>query len=412
MRSITAYILECLSQDSPSSRVLISEGGASGHMKHIIDYDDMTLDDLCHLIYDLFSGRVERVTEKVDGTNIQVSMNDRGEVIFIRNKGDLNSVRGGMSLEDMRTKWRDNARVQEIFVESGKVIERIVRRLGVSFFNPEPDHRLFLNCECIRAGKTNVIPYISSKVYVHDIWAYQRSGTEWVHIDTTRDRLDKVHKTIEGEDDILLTPSILIRSTDDSNRRASKYVDQLKRLWKANSLRSRDTILDLKRVMWSGEMKMLGIPDYDELFDRYVRGIKSGKSGLTNIKKLITPEQLAIVEAKHSAVYKSIMSELSVIVASIGNDIISACSGFLNDSNKDKVVDELTRDLKSTIEQIHNTGDANAQEQLVRQLAQLERVGNKINHIEGIVFMHNGRLMKITGSFALMYPILRQVYSM
>ena len=55
----------------------IIEGGASGHMKHPYDYTDFTLRDIKGLIRNLFSGKIEDITEKIDGTNIQATMPDR-----------------------------------------------------------------------------------------------------------------------------------------------------------------------------------------------------------------------------------------------------------------------------------------------------------------------------------------------
>lgn len=70
------------------------EGGAAGHMKHIYDYTDFTLTDIKNIITNLFSGKVEDITEKLDGMNIQCTLNNNGKVVFVRNKGDLNSETG------------------------------------------------------------------------------------------------------------------------------------------------------------------------------------------------------------------------------------------------------------------------------------------------------------------------------
>ena len=70
---------------------IIMEGGMAGHMAHPIDFAYFTAKDLKGLITDIFSGKIEDITEKVDGTNIQATMNDAGEVVFIRNQGDLNN---------------------------------------------------------------------------------------------------------------------------------------------------------------------------------------------------------------------------------------------------------------------------------------------------------------------------------
>ena len=38
-------------------------------MSHIIDYDDFTRDDLIELVSNLFDGKIEDITEKIDGTS-------------------------------------------------------------------------------------------------------------------------------------------------------------------------------------------------------------------------------------------------------------------------------------------------------------------------------------------------------
>ena len=101
MRTLVEYLLSVGGCTQPPT---IIEGGQSGHMAHIIDYDDFTRDDLIELVEHLFDGKIEDVTEKIDGTNIQATMNHEGEVVFIRNKTDLNSERGGMSIQDMVNK--------------------------------------------------------------------------------------------------------------------------------------------------------------------------------------------------------------------------------------------------------------------------------------------------------------------
>lgn len=79
------------------------------------DYTEFTLRDLKGLIRNLFSGKIEDITEKIDGTNIQATMNTKGQVVFIRNKTDLNSELGGMTIDDMARKWEDKPSVAKTF---------------------------------------------------------------------------------------------------------------------------------------------------------------------------------------------------------------------------------------------------------------------------------------------------------
>ena len=62
----------------------MEEGGAAGHMLHPFDVDEFTFGDYKQLVYDLFSTRVEHITEKLDGMNIFATVAPNGEVRFAR----------------------------------------------------------------------------------------------------------------------------------------------------------------------------------------------------------------------------------------------------------------------------------------------------------------------------------------
>ena len=51
------------------------------------------------------SGKTEDVTEKLDVMNFQCTMNTKGQVVFVRNKSDLNSDINRMLQDDVMTKW-------------------------------------------------------------------------------------------------------------------------------------------------------------------------------------------------------------------------------------------------------------------------------------------------------------------
>ena len=108
------------------------EGGASGHMAHPYDYTEFTLRDLKGLIRNLFSGKIEDITEKIDGTNIQATMNQQGQVVFIRNKTDLNSELGGMTIDDMAKKWEAKPSVAKTFLTQVILLQKYLNRLDLS----------------------------------------------------------------------------------------------------------------------------------------------------------------------------------------------------------------------------------------------------------------------------------------
>ena len=143
-------------------------------MKHIYDYTELTLNDIKDIITNLLSGKIEDVTEKLDGMNIQCSLNNNGQVVFVRNKGDLNSDIGGMLQDDVAAKWAGRENVARVYLSAYDTITKVFKNIGKEFFNPDKNTKILANCECITAGKTNILMYASAQVDFHNLWVYTR----------------------------------------------------------------------------------------------------------------------------------------------------------------------------------------------------------------------------------------------
>lgn len=394
----------------------ISEGGASGHLSHIIDYDDMTLDDLKGLMYSLFNGRVKDITEKIDGTNIQASMNHKGEVIFVRNSKDLNSERGGMSIEDMVAKWAGKDRVQRTFVESGEALQEVFLGVGEKFFNPNDHTRIFANCECMIEGTTNIMPYISSKVFVHDLWVYEQVDGRWEHTDTTKKGLDKLERAMEQYDRVAVTPNVIVDVTEKGKDLCKRYMVELNKMFKEYGLRYKNTIDDYKRARfeeWCRDNAGWVFDNeqgVDIMYDRIIHGNKS--YNISNVKRDIYPDHAKEVGEldKNKDVYAYCLKDIDALFLRMSNDIIAMCKDFINAPEGDKVVGELWDALNATVEDIESDSDVREETKtkLMQQLQRLEMLGS-VNPTEGIVFRYKGRLMKCTGSFAPLNQILGSI---
>ena len=121
MKSLIQYIHEALQP--------IFEGGAAGHMAHPFDYTDFTADDLIELVDSLFKGKVEEVKEKLDGFNMNASMNNNGDVIFIRNNTERNSPDGGILYKDIDARWEGKEQQKKVFTMGARLINQIFPKL-------------------------------------------------------------------------------------------------------------------------------------------------------------------------------------------------------------------------------------------------------------------------------------------
>lgn len=395
---------------SLSEYILIKEGGMAHHMAHIIDETDFTCQDLLNLIDDLFGGKITTATEKLDGTNIQASMNDKGEVIFIRNKGDLNNERGGMTIQDMVEKWKDKPATQKTFVSAGKTIEKIFKKIGGKFFNPEPSTRLLVNCECIVAGTTNIMYYDDDQVDFHNIWVYKKSGDEWHKDKVTKDGLDIIEKSIEKDDKAKLTPNVIIQVTKDSNKFATEYKKKVLELFKSEGLDKNATIEDWKKKRFES-VAPEWMTEKDAFFNRWFNGDKS--VNIRILKKSYpehTDEITSIDKKDYKKYVKDVIEPIDDLFLDMSNKIIELTTGLMNDGVKDKAIANIKSQIEATKKLVDEKGTEDDKENLKAQLLRLQKMGNKVNSTEGIVFTWKGRMMKMTGGFAACNQIIGVKY--
>lgn len=393
---------------------LINEGGMAGHMAHPIDYIDFTAKDLKDLITDIFSGKIEDITEKIDGLNLQATMNQQGEVVFIRNASDINSVQGGMSITDMATKYASKPSVADTYIKAGKIIKKVFNRIGTDFFNPDPNTRIVLNCECVNVGQTNIIPYAAANVAFHDIWTYKNMSGTWSVADISKKGLDIIEKACEGLDDAKPTPKVIIEITKESNNLINKYQSLINKLIKDDNISINDwKYNEFLKYINKDHSWIINNPQGSKIL--YNRWFNNDKSTNIRLVRQMYPENVSELTDLDKKGYKNIISNvtdpLDQIFMELGNDVIKLCKGLINGTSNDNIIKRLQNDMKDVINDVRSNGNIDTQSKLMRQLQRLESVGGEssINSAEGIVFKYKGRLMKLTGSFAPLNQILGSI---
>lgn len=393
MKSLLEYIHEALQP--------IYEGGAGGHMAHPFDYTDWTANDLIDLVDSLFKGKVENLKEKLDGFNISASMNNNGDVIFIRNNTERNSKDGGILYKDIDARWEGKEQQKKVFTTGARIINQIFPKLGVKYFNPDETHRKIINCECIIEGKTNILPYAKDRVAFHGYKLYELQSNKWVEIDDVEGDVDDIYKAAEGIDEAKPRPNLVIRSLEEGTKFAEKFTKEISKLWTNEGLDNDATIEDWKKVRFKKFA-----PDWfkndDDIFNRLCNNDKSVKATL--LKKRYPEHQDEISskldkEIKGEVVGK-IMEPMDNLFLSIGNELIDLLDGFVNSGTKNEVINILKKDLENTVAEVEKSDSVRAKERINRSLQRLQALGNKYNAAEGIVIIHKGRRLKMTGSFA------------
>lgn len=361
-----------------------------------------------NMVDDLFSGKIEHMKEKLDGMNIMVTMNANGDVVFIRNKSNLNSENGGMSIEEMAEKWSTKEHQRKVFTQSGRLIESIFNELGKDYFNLDDRTRKVINCECIIAGKTNIMPYVSDRVAFHGYKLYKRGNDgKYVEIADVEGGVDDIYKIASKIEAAQPRPYLVIKNIEKANELKSLYIDRVKTLFMDAGLDTSSTLDELKIERFKS-IRPEWIKDDSTFMGIYRRWFDKDKSyKATQIKKDYPDNYSEITDEKTIRRYvDEVMRPIDKLFLQIGNSVISILDGFTNKDYHDKVVDELRADVKSIVDLVKRDGSDESKEKLMKQLQRLADLDDNYNSTEGIVITYKGKRLKLTGSFACINAIL------
>ena len=404
MKSLIQYIQESLHP--------IFEGGAGGHMAHPFDYTDFTANDLIELVDSLFRGKVEQLKEKLDGFNISASMNNDGEIIFIRNETERNSPDGGILLKNLDARWDGKEQQKKVYIMAGKIIEKIFPKLGVKYFNPDSTHRKVINCECIIAGQTNIMPYASDRVAFHGYQIWELDGNKWKFKEDVEGNVDDIYKAAEGIDEAKPRPNLVIRSLEDGIKFAEKFTKDISKLWSDEGLNNAASVDEWKKSRFH-KLAPAWCKDDERLFNRLCNGDKSVNLRILKKEYADHVDELNELDKKEGKkLVGNIMEPMDNLFLSIGNELIDLLDGFVNSENKNKIIEIIKKDTKELINTIEQSDSVDAKDKIEKYMQRLQGLGNKYNAAEGIVIMWKGRRMKFTGSFSLINKILGERFNL
>lgn len=379
-------------------------GGIAGHMMHPYDCNELKRDDILDMIRGIFNKRID-LTEKLDGFNIVATKNLNGEIVFIRNKKDLNSKKGGMTLKDMKARWEDKPNVLKIYSEAAAYIKEVLDKLPIEYFNPDEATRVAFNIECITKGVTNLIPYTFSRVFFHGTITYEFSRYTWAWEEANRLKIqeaDPIRTIVRDMDHAAITNPVYIYSGLCENY-AEGLSYRLAQIMPSNITLSAYKLIRFCEYLtkngddWVFENPIGMHEIFKRIFDR------PDKINLNKLKKMY-PDYLCELDtllSRSKSVVEQIMEELDLFFIEFGNKVIMSCLGATTSTNQVTVCDHLNNELNKALKEISANG-TNVQINRARKNYSrmvLPGKGIWLNHFEGVCFEYKGHTFKLTGSF-------------
>ena len=408
----------------------LNEGGAFGHLSNVYDMNNYTFADLKTIISDSLQGKLEQAEEKTDGQNITVTWKD-GQILAARNKGHLkNFGANAMTTGEVRTKFAGRGPIETSFTEAmvdlGKAIGALTDKQKDKIFK---NGKKFMSVEVIYPDTENVVPYGYSELTFHQTLEYDIDGNV---IDGSRDDgklLQKMMSQVSSDKQKTFNIRSLrpaeLPVAKDFKKSISKYNSMLSKIQKSGFVKDNDTIQDyhdnkFSKIIMDTLQKNQESTDegvFTKMVHRWSRFDKSFSVGI--IKKTLAdaPKTLKwYLDYDKKNVQKQWKQHnlpLEGLFQALGNEVIGGMTSFMA-ANPDTALVKMKDRIKETIEKVAKSGDQKLIDKLELELGRLEAAGgmDAILPTEGITFMRDGHLLKLTGTFASVNQILGLLHFM
>jgi hypothetical protein len=418
------YLEELLEGNVPYDNwILISEGGAAGHMAHPYEDDELKFSDVKEMIRRGLVGELGQeapVTEKLDGQNIMFTVKD-GRVYFARNKGQVkNKGQNALDVAGIRSMFAGRGNIEKAFTGAAEDLQRAIDALP-----PEERQKMFddggkfMNVEIVFPDTKNVIPYDKSVLVFHGSVSYDKDGNETGRsIDDGRELSNQLTRANAQQQKTFGISGPKTISFSDAETAENKQLmkdigRRLGVMQKEFGLNDTSTIEDYKLAWWENELirftEETGVEfsrqEFDGIIRRWALGDKSFKvSDIQDPEKKRWFRQFEATQLKDYQ--RKAVRPLEQMFLQVGVHSLRRVTNFLS-ANNPKMAAELKREVLDAISQVRSSDDRNKLAVLQQQIERLEDLGiDNIVPTEGVVFVYNGKPYKFTGTFAPVNQIL------
>jgi hypothetical protein len=391
-------------------------GGAVGHLAHLYDNRDLTFGEIADILTSAASGKLEKVSEKLDGLNLVFSWDVSTDSLKVaRNSGNIKS--GGLDAESLAAKFEGRGNLSEAFDSAFKVLNgalgSLPQKTKLNVFGPQANR--WYSMEIIYVANPNVINYDSNNVVFHGwpVFKVEDGKVEMTDddmggVDLLTSYVEKMQNAVEIRGWKVRGPALarMQKLSDDSilNDTLSKIDNELSSVGLDPSSTVRDYIESKIRE------DVAELNQSPEISDMVVLRClaEPGSPTLVDIKKKVDKSAYETINEFIKSSPRRLKTYIKPIELAINDFAVELLKGLqstLIDNTEEEVV-RLQGEVSKAISAIESSGDENAMQMLKIQMEKLKSVSNITSPVEGVVFIYKGDAYKFTGSFAAASQIL------
>jgi len=405
-------------------------GGVAGHMAHLQEDIDLTFNGLIKILSEVASGEIEPV-EKVDGQNLFLTVGTLGMIKAARNKSDIK--KGGMTPEEYASKWKNHP-AENAFMQGFKAIQ-----MSLDTVSDESLEEIFeggtryINLEIMYPQNPNIIIYGAAYVVLHNMKTYDTDGNimkdpnDKVAFQELAAALDGAEQIINDELWTVYGPKVVQLKRIIDGTAYKEVVSQVEKIAKPVGMDA--TLAELSEHRLRSKLKTTDLPTHtiDDIIDRVfnkedaksVREIKIGLASKDERKQMTADEKDELKTRERLISGMTTTTNIRKVIANTLSDLERAISDFAIEVlrglqsffvvDHDKAITAMRDELEESIEYLSDlaaAGDEKAAALIDKQVAKLGDIENVASSLEGIVFVRDNQLYKMTGSFAMANQII------
>ena len=428
--NILKSVYSVLTKKSMRESVLLTEGGAAGHLAHPYEDYDLTFGDIQNMINAALSGKIEYAQEKLDGQNLMVTYKD-GQVRAARNKGQVkNFAANSLTVKQVEDMFSGRGPIQAAFAEAMKDLETAINKLTPAqkqrFFG---NGSKFINLEVLYPATANVVPYGATQLRLHHIKEYDEAGNVVGEDIEAAHQLQGAMRQVQAENqktyEIRTTDPLTINRSADYEKQKEELTKMLATIIAKYKLKKDNKMGMYLQAWWKEYIKNMANQYGYKIDDNTVQQLiqrwafSNKEVSIKTIRDSITNEEfknwvINFDKKDYADQKKNAAKPIENLFLKLGVYTLKNIENLVALS-PDESVRQIKSDLKTAIQQIKaaaaspDTADDDAALKfLKRELGRLNDIGGfkAIVPTEGLVFKYNDKLYKLTGAFAPINQIL------
>jgi|18_taG_2_1085343.scaffolds.fasta_scaffold04292_3 cytidyltransferase-like protein len=396
-------------------------GGLGGHMAHLSEDLDLTFSEIIEVLGKVARAEIKNVTEKVDGQNLFLSVDDTGNFRAARSPSDI--AKGGMSLDQYVAKWKGHP-AEDAFMNGFRALTMALKNLDAQTLQDLfSGGERYINMEIMYPKNPNIIHYTSPQIVLHGLKyvGSQEDKEEQKRLEAAADdafkqlvELVEAAESQVGEELWRVNGPKLVElkalADGSALERVTSKIQQI-----AAPVGLSATLGDLVEVYLRQYAQEAGLSDdiTDKMLLLLFDTEEAKKKGITvsSLKKEVPPELKPTIsklgtKTNSKKVIISILRPLEIAVSDFAIAVLRGLKSFFVDAHDEEVV-RMRQELEQSIaylKTLADSGDPKAAELIDKQLEKLGDVENVASSMEGVVFEYppgSGKIYKLTGAFAM-----------